>query len=224
MGGCAAHGRRQLVHRGHRDGPDHPRPAPGRAGAHPDAHLLRCRPGDCPRRPAAGPGGRGRGDAHRVRGGRGQGGQERRRGHGDPAHGGLSGRRRGARGGGGPAGRERRGRRRARPGRHGRRTAGGQLLPGRVLQLLRHEEPADRRRRRDHHDRRRPGRALAADAAARDERRFLAALPPVGQLAVHGRRRRDEGEPDRSAGGDRPRTAASPAGLAAAPGGHRRTL
>ena len=75
---------------------------------------------------------------------------------------------------------ERGGRRRARPRRHRRRAAGGQLLPRRVLQLLRHEEPSDRRGRRDHHDRRRPGRALAADAAARDERRRLATLPPVG--------------------------------------------
>ena len=78
--------------------------------------------------------------------------------------------------------------------------------------------------RRDHHDRRRPGRTLAADAAARDERRLLAALPPIGHLAVHGRRRRDEGESHRSAGGHRARAAALPAGLAAAPGRYRRPL
>jgi Predicted pyridoxal phosphate-dependent enzyme apparently involved in regulation of cell wall biogenesis len=45
----------------------------------------------------------------------------------------------------------------------------GSLLPRRVLQLLRHQEPPDRRGRRAHDDRRRAGRALAADAAARDE-------------------------------------------------------
>ena len=63
----------------------------------------------------------------------------------------------------------------------------------------------------------RPGRArLRADAAARNERGCLAALPPVRQLAVHGRGRWPEGELHRPAGGHRPGTAAPPGPLAAA--------
>src|SRR6266568_3319947 len=47
---------------------------------------------------------------------------------------------------------------------------------------------------------------------------------PVGHVAVHGRRRRHEGELHRPAGGHRPGTTAPAGGLAAAPGGHRGTL
>ena len=49
VGAGPVYGRCQLVHRGHRDGPHRPRPSARGAGAHPDAHLLRSRPGDCPR-------------------------------------------------------------------------------------------------------------------------------------------------------------------------------
>ena len=195
-------------------------PAARGAGAHPDAHVLRCRPGDRPRRPAAGAGGHGRGHADRVRGRRGKGGQERaprpwsiQHMAGYPVDSAEL-----AAAAGIPAGNV------VEDAAHGLgATVGGQpvgsFCRAGVLQLLRHQEPADRRGRRDHHDRRRPGRALAADAAARDERRLLAALPPVRHLAVHGRRRRDEGELDRPAGGHRPRAAASPADLAAATDG-----
>ena len=100
----------------------------------------------------------------------------------------------------------------------------GRGRSGRLLQLLRHQEPPHRGGRHDHH--RRPGACelAAPGAAARHVGRRVASLPARRGLAVRRPRGRHEGQHDRRAGRHRPRPARAAPPVAGDAGAPRRAL